>query len=345
MISENGKFTREEIYSQPQTWQSILKIIPSYEKDLRLLASHGNYEQVIFTGCGSTYYLSLSAAAMFMSLTQCYARAFPASELWLHPDSSYGSGKCLLVTISRSGETTETVRAIQKFQEDQRGDVLSITCYPESTIAQMGKINIVLSPGAEKSIAQTRAFTSLFLSTAAMAMIWSNRNDWLAQLDKLPDIGEKLLDSYASIARRFAQDQSIDRFYFLGSGIRYGLACELSLKMKEMSLSHSEPFHFLEFRHGPISMVTPDTLIFALVSERDREYEMAVVEEIRNRGAKIFALGESDLDVNFLSGIPEACRQILYLPVGQVMAFERSLSKDLNPDKPNNLSVWVQLES
>ena len=82
------------------------------------------------------------------------------------------------------------------------------------------------------------------------------------------------------------RDASLDRFYWLGSGPRQGLACELSLKMKEMSLTHSEPFHFMEFRHGPKSMVTPQTLVVGLRSTRNGPAESAVLEDVKALGGR-----------------------------------------------------------
>ena len=105
-------------------------------------------------------------------------------------------------------------------------------------------------------------------------------------MDALPAIGERLIARYDSLARSIGEDLALDRFYFLGSGIRYGLACEMNLKMKEMTLTHSEPFHFLEFRHGPMSMVSPSTLLVGLLSDRNRAYEMAVLDEMRLLGGR-----------------------------------------------------------
>jgi glucosamine--fructose-6-phosphate aminotransferase (isomerizing) len=94
-----------------------------------------------------------------------------------------------------------------------------------------------------------------------------------------------------------------------------------------------------------MSMVTPGTLLFALVSEAQRDYEMTVLDEMRAHGAQVITLGESGLDVNFQSGIPEVLRNSLYLPFGQMMAFERALSKGLNPDRPANLELVVRLNT
>ena len=113
--------------------------------------------------------------------------------------------------------------------------------------------------------------------------------------------------------------------------------------MKEMSLSHSEPFHFMEFRHGPMSMVTPSTLLVGMLSEHNRPYEQAVLDEMAQRGARLLVMAESGAEVEFHSGVDEAVRNVLYLPMGQLVAFERSLSKSFNPDRPHNLDAVVRL--
>jgi glucosamine--fructose-6-phosphate aminotransferase (isomerizing) len=154
----------------------------------------------------------------------------------------------------------------------------------------------------------------------------------------------KLIPSCETLARKLGRDDRFDRFYFLGSGARYGLACELNLKMKEMSLSFSEAFHFLEFRHGPKSMVTESTLVIGLLSEDQSENEHAVLQEMKSQGATILSIGEAETNIEFQSNLPEDIRNILYLPFGQMLAYERAIFKKLNPDKPNNLDAVVRLE-
>ena len=140
------------------------------------------------------------------------------------------------------------------------------------------------------------------------------------------------------------ENLAFDRFYFLGSGIRYGLACEINLKMKEMTLTHSEPFHFLEFRHGPKSMVTPSTVVVGYLSDANRKQEEKVLTEMSILGATVVSLSESDASVSFNSQIPEPVRGVLYLPVLQLMSWYRSMAKGLNPDRPVNLSTVVFLD-
>jgi glucosamine--fructose-6-phosphate aminotransferase (isomerizing) len=111
-----------------------------------------------------------------------------------------------------------------------------------------------------------------------------------------------------------------------------------------MTLTHSEPFHFLEFRHGPMSMVTKSAVLLGLLSEKNFSHEQTVLNEMQARGANILSLAETDASVVFKSGIPENLRAVLYLPVLQLMAYHRSIAKGLNPDHPNNLSAVVTLD-
>ena len=192
-------------------------------------------------------------------------------------------------------------------------------------------------------MAQTRAFSVLYLATLGMAALWSGRDDLLDELEHLPAAGRRVLETFTAQAHALGRHAGIDRFYFLGSGPRYGLACELSLKMKEMSISHSEPFHFREFRHGPRAMAGRGALIVGLVSEANQARETAVLEDMRRQGAQVLAIGERDADMSFGSGLSAAARDALYLPVGQLLAFERALRNGCNPDHPENLDAVVVL--
>jgi glucosamine--fructose-6-phosphate aminotransferase (isomerizing) len=347
-MTEPGHYTHSEILSQPEAWAAALAVVREGAPALRDFFRSGRFDSILFTGCGSTYYLALSAAAVAQELLGLPARGLPASEIWLNAQSAYApNGKTLLVAVSRSGETTESLRACEAFRARGHGEVLTLSCYPGRALTQLGAFNLVFPSGQEESVAQTRAFSTLYLAAVALAALWAKRDDLFEELSRLPAAGQSQISNLKSQIQALAHDPSLDRFYFLGSGPRYGLACELSLKMKEMSLSHSEPFHFMEFRHGPKSMVTPSTLIVGLVSESNRAHELAVLDEMRAMGARAhsLALGGRDGEVAFNSGVSETARNVLYLPVGQLLAFERSLHNGLNPDRPNNLDVVVRLDA
>jgi glucosamine--fructose-6-phosphate aminotransferase (isomerizing) len=336
--------TYNEISSQPQAWQAALDAVGRQAEALQQLWSKKDYSQVVFTGCGSTYYLALAAAALFQELIGQAVRVSPAGELVMYPATTYSSGgPALLVAFSRSAATTETIQAAKNFRQSQSGDVLTITNYGDQPLAEMGTITIDIPEGQEESVAQTRSFASMYVAASALAALLAGRDDLLQAMQGLPELGRNLIARYEAFVQPLGENLKLDRFYFLGSGPRYGLACEANLKMKEMTLTHSEPFHFLEFRHGPISMAGPTALVIGLLSDSNHKHEAAVLEDVRQLGGKTLTLGEGDTDITFNSQLPEAIRNVLYLPPLQLLAYYRALAKGLNPDRPNNLESVVRL--
>jgi glucosamine--fructose-6-phosphate aminotransferase (isomerizing) len=344
-----GTYTYGEILSQSDIWAATLAAAEAQADELRSWLARPRPE-VIFTGCGSTYYLSLSAAAIWQILTGNLARALPASELWLFPESSLPRPPSLLVAVSRSAETTETLRAVDMYRQRGGSDVLAVTCYADQPLTAVATRTLVAHEAKEESVAQTRSFTSMLLLTQFVAALASRHTDLLDQLWSLPALAGRVIASFENLARRLGQTPSLARFVFLGSGPNYGLACEAMLKMKEMSLSASEAFHFLEFRHGPKSTVGPDMLVVGLVSETARAQETAVLAEMRRLGAHVLAVAESvdalpaDEVVALNSHLSDAARAPLVLPILQLMAYYRARSKGLNPDRPTHLEAVVKLD-
>jgi glucosamine--fructose-6-phosphate aminotransferase (isomerizing) len=330
--------TYREIKSQTEAWAQAIDIMAGLS-----LPRATDYRQVIFTGCGSTYYLSLAAAALYQELTGCAARAIPAGELLLNSQTVLTDQKTLLVAVSRSGTTSETVKAVETFRAAKRGDIAVISNYDEA-LSRFADVNIVVDQGQEESVAQTRSFASMFVAASAFGARMAGRDDLVDTMAKLPEAGNRVIRTYESFAQQLGQNLDFDRFYFLGSGIRYGLACEVNLKMKEMTLTHSEPFHFLEFRHGPMSMVNDTAVVVGMLSDANHAHEAKVLSEMRMLGGTVASLGERDAEIVFDSGVPESVRGVVYLPVLQLMAFHRSVAKGLNPDRPNNLTAVVKLE-
>ncbi len=340
---EKGQYTKEEIFTQDIAWVGALREIESKKKEITEI-DFGKYRQIIFTGCGSTYYLSQAAAALFQSQTGVICKAVPGGELLMNPNTVYSGNNNLLFAISRSGSTSETVNAVKQFKSNQGGMVVSISNNDHQPLTELSDLAFCIQEGQEQSVAQTRSFSSMYITATAVAMVSSGREDLFGEMQKLPELGKTLIEKYHDFAKEIGEKLDYDRFYFLGSGHRYGLACEANLKMKEMTLTHTEPFYFLEFRHGPKSMVNENAVVVGLLSENRRDYEEKVLDEMREIGAFVVSLSENDADISFNSGLSENIRNILYLPMLQVMAYYRSLKKGLDPDKPKNLSSVIYLD-
>jgi glucosamine--fructose-6-phosphate aminotransferase (isomerizing) len=332
--------TYQEIISQPDAWAQALQVAA-----IAPLPQPGSYGQVLFTGCGSAFYLALAASTLYQQVTGRLSRAVAAGELLLNPDTVVDGidSPALLFAVSRSGTTTETLRAAEKWKASRRGDVWMVgTC--DGPLARLADRAILLEKAQEESIAQTRAFSAMYLAAAVLSARMAGNHALVDAMTALPEMGSRLMRLHEEPMRALGANLKLNRFYFLGSGILYGLACEANLKMKEMTLTDSEPFPFLEFRHGPMSMVDAGTVVIGLVSERNREQEMAVLQEMRRLGATTLVLAETEADVALQSGVPEPARGVLYLPCLQLMAFHRSVAKGLNPDRPRYLSAAVHLD-
>jgi len=336
--------TYREIITQTEAWSQAIETVDEKKISLKKIFQEP-YKQIIFTGCGSTYYLSLAASALFQELTGKIAKGVPAGELLLNPKSVYpGDEKILLVAVSRSGESTETVMAVDQFIKNNKGTVITITNSDQKPFSEIGAENLVSPAGQEESIAQTRAFTSMYVCATAVAAAVAGREDLFDLIKGLPAAGKELMGQYEPFAKELGEDLELDRFYFLGSGARYGLACEANLKMKEMTLTHSEPFHFFEFRHGPKSMVQKTAAISAFLSSSSYSQEKSVVNEMKELGARIITTAQQDADIRLPTALPEEIVNVLYIPVMQLTAYYRSLAKGLNPDRPNHLDKFVKLD-
>lgn len=341
-----GKHTSQEIFSQPQAWAEALAVFAADESTFSDLIAAADPDEVVVTGCGSTYYLALTAARL-LRRGGIDARAHPASELLLYPESIYLTGrKYALITVSRSGATTETLRAGTAFKARINGPIIAVTCDSGSPLAREADLTFAIDGASEESVAQTRSFSSMcvLLQQMVAALAGYERTSSL----RLPAQCQLLLDSFGDLAGTLGGDQGIERFFFLGADMLYGIACEAMLKMKEMSLSYSEAFHTLEFRHGPMSMAAEGALVVGLVSAASARQELQVLRDVRRMGAGILSVGSHASDtgrhIALPADLPAWNSPVLYLPVLQLLAYHRALHNGQDPDRPHNLSAVVSLE-
>jgi len=348
---KSSSYTWQEILSQPEIWRSTLETFDVRREALEGFLDRAGFDQIAVIGCGSTHYLAQAAAAMLTHCAAMPSRPFPSSELWLFPEM-LPANRTLLIAVSRSGTTTETLWALEHFREAWGGAVLAITCYPESLLAQQADFVLAAPDAQEQSVAQTRSFVSMFILTQALAATLADDAEKLEYLRQLPDVLEDLTARLGDLPKQIGRDQDIERFFFLGGGPFYGLACEAMLKMKEMTLSYSEAYHPMEFRHGPMSMVSERALVVGLLSDTGLAHQTRVLQDMRKLGARTLALVEDstafadwhpDYVIELRSGLDEWSRGALYLPPLQRMAYHRAVAKGLDPDRPTNLTAVVEL--
>ena len=312
----------------------------------------------LFIGCGSSYYLALAAAASWTAITGVSARAIPASELLLFPDlvlSGTGVGKenIAAVAISRSGRTSETVRAAQLLEREKDIRVLAVTGTPDQPLEQVATATLPLLPCDEESTVMTRSFTSMLMGLQYLAACQAEDRSFVESLSRLPAMAGRVMNTANLAIRDFVESRQFADYVCLGQGPFYGLACETALKVTEMSVSYAQSFHTLEFRHGPKSIVGPETLITFLLSEQGYEAECDVLQEIKALGGTTLAITNraddrvrkaSDLLIELDFDLPELARLAAYIFAGQLTGLYTGLKKGLDPDNPRNLSRVVVLD-
>ncbi|MCL4506958.1 MAG: SIS domain-containing protein [Chloroflexi bacterium] len=346
-----GAYTRAEILSQPGSWQSAIDAVISRQTDLKTLFAQHRDRPVVFVGCGSPYYLDMSAAATYRTLTGKWAIAVPASEILFNLSNVIpGALAPLVVAVSRSGETSELMAACRMLKAERSCPVVAITVSENTTLSQIADVTVYIPHAAERSVAQTRSFAAMLVATLATVALAAGRTDLLGELQAAAGQGDAYLQR---IEPPIAQiiGRGFDRMFFLGSGLRNGLAHEGSLKMKEMSLSNSEPFHFMEFRHGPQSMIDEHTLVVGLVSQHARTAEIQVLHEMVSLGGTVVAIQPPSDDpatapftkITLPAGFSEVAGLVFYMPVLHLLAYHQAMRKGLNCDSPRNLHAWIKL--
>jgi len=354
-----GSYTVAEISTQGESWQGGLRAAEAAPLDDLTGLAQGAQGGVLLMGCGSTYYLAQCLAPWVTEVLGVAARAVPASELALGQEWTLPPGEQpLVVALSRSGATSETVMAVRVARE--RGcRVAVVTCYPESELAAGADVTVALPEGQERSFAQTRSFAGMLVAAqmlvarmaAAPGGEPSEQAALLEELRRLPELAGPAVAAANELAQRWA-DAGWDRVSYLGSGWRYGLAGEAMIKMKEMALATAEAFHVMEFRHGPMALVDERHLVVALLSEAMGRYEEGVLADLCQRGARVVALGPSQpvyadeyaawLQVG--AGLSELARLVLYLPFLQFLAYHRAMAAGQDPDRPRNVVMAIRLE-
>lgn len=342
----NGQTTWSELISQPDTWENLLRRlalrqdVPSFALD--------EFDEILLLGSGTSYYLALAVADWVGRRHGIPVRAVPSCEVVLDPHQvKRGFGRRrLVIAISRSGESSELLLAIEALQGTDTV-VVGVSCCAGSSLLRIADRPFLVGEGHEDGLIMLRSFTSMLLAL----QYEFGSNDDRAMLQTLPSAGRALLAAHTEPLRELAHRRSFDRFVYLGSGSNYPIALEASLKVQEMSISTSEAYHSLEYRHGPMANASGDTLL-TLFSLRDTRLGRSLARDMNALHPTVLVVGPNadeyrdiaDLAVASGAGLEDGQASVLSLLPSQIVAFETALRKGKNPDAPQNLNRVVILE-
>lgn len=308
--------------------------------------------RVVLTGAGSSYYLALAAAAVARETTHRAFAAAPLSEILLRPSGVLVGGHPAtepVVVISRSGSTSEAVAVADRVRELGH-PTIAVTCRAGSPLAGRTDVTLVSPAGDEEAIVMTRSFASM-LALLIGVMAGAGGDDSLeADLGRVAGCWSEAVAAAATGRRLGETDWG--RVVVLGGGAAFGIAAEWGLKLTETSQVATSTYEPLEFRHGPISVCEPGTLVVGLVGGAGAAEEVRVVEEAARFGAETWVLARDAEEargapgtVSLIGGgLHPSARLPLLLHPAHALALSLALTRGCDPDAPRHLGQVVIID-
>ena len=350
-------FMLKEIYEQPKSLRGSLRLQQAYLDLLTAFLDRG--KELFLVAAGTSYHSCVAASYMFSKLAKL--TTFPAisSEFVEQYGSSVGIDSIIL-TVSQSGETYDTLKAIDHARM-RAATVLGVTNTVGSTLTRVSRAYLIQQSGPEIGVAATKTFTSQLIVLAQLALRLARMRGKISQdevddfedrLTRVPSYVEEALERCGEGIHSLVETYAGEKlFVFLGRGISADTALEDRLKLLELTYVTSLAYPAGESKHGPISIVEEGVpVIFLCPRGETRKDIIGGIMEMKARGARIISVcEEGDREITELSddviempkGIPEVLSPIPYVVPLQLFAYHLAVQKGLDPDKPRNLAKSV----
>ena len=356
-------FMQKEIFEQPRAIADTLESVGGIGPELFGAAAAGVFagvNEVRVLACGTSYYAGMIARLWLEAVAGIPAQAEIASE-YRYRDS-VPNPDALVVVISQSGETADTLSALKHAKALGHRNTLAICNAPTSSMVRQTALTYLTRAGVEIGVASTKAFTTqltaLFLLTLTLAkqrgrLDAAQEARWLQALRHLPAAIQAVLALEPSIiawAERFAKKQNA---LFLGRGLHYPIALEGALKLKEISYIHGEAYPAGELKHGPLALVDANMPVVAIApNDALLEKLKSNLQEVRARGGELYVIADADSQIPSSEGVhvlrlPEHAgllSPIVHTIPLQLLAYHTAVLRGTDVDKPRNLAKSVTVE-
>ncbi|MBA3594580.1 MAG: glutamine--fructose-6-phosphate transaminase (isomerizing) [Polaromonas sp.] len=356
-------YMQKEIFEQPRaigdTLEGIAGITPELFGD-EAFRVFKDIDSVLILACGTSYYSGCAAKYWLESLAGVPTQVEVASEYRYR--TSVPNPKSLVVTITQSGETADTLAALRHAQSMGMTHTLTICNVSTSAMVRECKLAYITRAGVEIGVASTKAFTTqlagLFLLTLALAQSKGRLSDedesaHLKAMRHLPAALQAVLALEPQVIAWAEDFAKMENALFLGRGLHYPIALEGALKLKEISYIHAEAYPAGELKHGPLALVT-SAMPVVTVAPNDTLLEKlkSNMQEVRARGGVLYVLADADTKIESGEGIhvirmPEhygALSPLLHVVPLQLLAYHTAVARGTDVDKPRNLAKSVTVE-
>lgn len=364
-LGEFRHFMHKEIHEQPLAVQNTLEgrlgrdTIKQCITGENVLETLEQVKEVQIIACGTSYHAGLIARYWIESMTDFPCQVEVASE-YRYRRQPQRDG-VLFVTISQSGETADTLAALEKAKENKALATLTICNVPESSLTRESDFSLLTVAGAEIGVASTKAFTTqLVCLQLLMGLLVQAKGDnaqlvekIVMNLKKLPILLESAIEKEKEI--EVLAEHFIEKHHalFLGRGEQYPVAMEGALKLKEISYIHAEAYPAGELKHGPLALVDSEMPIIAVAPNSHLiEKLKSNLEEVRSRGGELYLFADKkagieakdNLHIIEMDEVPEILAPIIYTIPLQLLSYHVAVFKGTDVDKPRNLAKSVTVE-
>ncbi len=365
-LGEYKHYMQKEIHEQPQALANTLESVCNSQSLVPgIFGAEANIifpqvENILILACGTSNHAGQVARYWLEEIAGIPCVVEIASEYRYR--TSVANAKTLVVTISQSGETADTLAALNHAKNTGHAFTLAICNVPESAIIRQSKLRLLTRAGPEIGVASTKAFTTqlaaLFLLTLVLAKLRGRldadrEQQFLHELRHLPAAVQKVLALEPKIAEMSKHFADKHHALFLGRGMHYPIAAEGALKLKEISYIHAEAYPAGELKHGPLALVDKDMPVVS-VAPNDSLLEKlkSNLQEVRARGGELYVFADANTHIKEAEGIhilqmPEHAgflSPILHTIPLQLLAYYVALQKGTDVDKPRNLAKSVTVE-
>ncbi|SDQ14146.1 glutamine--fructose-6-phosphate transaminase [Paraburkholderia fungorum] len=356
-------FMQKEIFEQPRAITDTIPQADSFDPSIFGESAgkvFGEIDSLLILACGTSYYSGLTAKYWLESIAKIPTQVEIASEYRYR--ESVPNPKSLVVVISQSGETADTLAALKHAQSLGHKHTLAVCNVGTSAMVRQTELSFLTHAGREIGVASTKAFTTqlvaLFVLAATLAKLRGHLNDeqeasYLKQLRHLPAALNSVLALEPQIIAWSEEFSRKEHALFLGRGLHYPIALEGALKLKEISYIHAEAYPAGELKHGPLALVT-EAMPVVTVAPNDALLEKlkSNIQEVRARGGQLYVFADADTKIVNDEGLhvirmPEhygLLSPILHVVPLQLLAYHTACARGTDVDKPRNLAKSVTVE-
>ena len=332
----------QEINEQPEAIQRLLD--QETEPMQRLAASlRGRFDYVLIAARGTSDNAARYAQYIFGVHNRLpVALAAPSLfTLYEHPPLLTGA---LVIGISQSGQSPDIGAVISEGRRQGR-PTIAITNDPGSPLAEAAEFVIPIHAGPEQAIAATKTYTTSLSALALLSAALAADNERIAQLQRLPDLMSQTLINLAPVMARVERYRYMGHCVVIGRGYNYATACEIALKIKELTRIVAEPYSSADFRHGPIAMVGHGFPVLVVAPTDTVSDDIRIlVDDFKQLGSELLLISEdvsllnqAHLPMPLPSGLPEWLTPLVAVLPGQLFSLALAQAKGLSPDKPAGL--------